>query len=91
MAAPIGPGDFVECIDCRGRPDLVRVGAVYLVEDADEYRGIPCLTLKGVVHPGGFRRVRADCFRPIYRPRADFIRSLKAPPINAPARVREEA
>lgn len=69
MADAIGPGDTVICINAAGFPDCVRVGATYFVEDVAMYGAIPCLILLGVVHPTrGFRKVRADCFRPYQGP-----------------------
>lgn len=85
MAAPIGPGDWVECVDTRGDGDIVPLGSIHLVEDVAAVGRIPCLILKGIVHPSGKRKVRADCFRPVYRPRADLIERLKAPPVVAPS------
>lgn len=85
MSAPIGPGDWVECVDTRDSPVVV-LHAIYLVEDTAWHRDIPCLILRGVVSPRGFRKVRADCFRPIYRPKSELIEQLKQP---APDAVRE--
>ena len=87
MAAPIGPGDWVECVDDRpcpvyGPSGLSR-GAIYCVAGVEA----PAATLDGVAvylrdvrsrgPNGGFGLRR---FRPIYRPSADLIESLKAPP-----------
>lgn len=78
----IGPGDWVECVDSRGWEHLVPVGSVHLVEDVTMWQGrIPSLILKGIASPSGYREVLAECFRPIYRPKADLIESLKAPPV----------
>lgn len=77
----IGKGDWVECVNDGGMAPIVVVGRVYFVEALDEVYGIPCLILTGVVHPTrGFRRVRADHFRPLRRPpNPDLIESLKRP------------
>lgn len=89
MGAPIGPGDWVECYRGRDCPP-VYVGAIYQCEEVwdDPEWGecddcppgplAPCITLKGI-------NTRQDplcacTLRPIYRPKADLIESLKAPP-----------
>lgn len=99
MAAPIGPGDWIECV--RAGPNLhtvcgVRVGGIYCVEAMQEM-DVSCAAcascdrvgLRLVGQPIKVKGYRADwiCgggFRPIYRPNADLIESLKAPPITAP-------
>ncbi len=84
MSEPIGPGDWVECVDddpCEvyGPSGLI-AGALYRVLGAkkctDPNTGYVADALKVLVSPRwhGLKR-----FRPIYRPRADFIESLKAP------------
>lgn len=106
MAAPIGPGDWVECVDASLRRvtiasgRLVR-GAIYCVAWCAERHatGVGLVQSIGLTDPvmrwyaedgteGGYV---ADRFRPIYRPKQELIQSLKAPPINAPARVSEDA
>lgn len=80
MAAPIGPGDWVECVDASFRysdPDgdlaLLRVGAVYQVEAV---RIGPGLLLCGVPMVQRQRGYWADRFRPIYRRDATLITRL---------------
>lgn len=82
MAGAIGKGDWVECINDGGMPQVVRIGAIYLVErvgDAPK-SGVPCLMLRGVCHPtvrtDSGRWVRAEYFRPIYRPKPELLESL---------------
>lgn len=92
MSIPIGPGDWVECVDALGRepagtPTPLRVGAIYQVEDTFRWFGHDGLTLREVKPPTGDRGFAAALFRPIYRPKADLIESLKAPP----KRVKEDA
>ena len=89
MTTPIGPGDWVECIDDGsgdGYGTPLRVGAIYRVNGIiPDWQGKLGLTLDGVEPPTtgsvgiiliGFA---PELFRPIYRPKADFIESLKAP------------
>lgn len=86
MSAPIGPGDWVECVSVNcgcedARPEKValflcegttyhinRVGQTANGRDAVELVDWPNTPFC----PGHFR--------PIYRPKADLIESLKAPP-----------
>jgi hypothetical protein len=97
MAAPIGPGDWVECVDARQRPEAplpplgLTVGKLYLVEGVGEWGGFLGVVLRDVRswHPSG--GYRADHFRPIYRPKADLIEQLKAPPKTAPVKITEAA
>lgn len=101
MAAPIGPGDFVECVDVRPSlrfaPPALRLGAIYCVEGIEpECFCSLCgrcagLVLLGYAPQPGARAAKACRFRPIYRPNADFIESLKAPPKSAPVRESEDA
>lgn len=91
MAAPIGPGDFVECVGATAWPE-VTVGGIYRVEAIIEaYGDCPACGNEGsegitfAGHPkrlkGGIMMSWCPCrFRPIYRPRADLIEQLKAPP-----------
>lgn len=94
MAAPIGPGDWVECLRTWSpSPGESRagfqVGGLYCVADVSDAR--PCdecgrcggLTFRGIARGHWFI---ACAFRPIYRPDSDLIESLKAP---APEAVRE--
>jgi hypothetical protein len=83
LAAPIGPGDWVECVKTMGHP-AVTLHALYLVEALADWYGLPCLILAGVVNEHGHRRVRADCFRPIYRPKSEIIEALKTPVTRTP-------
>lgn len=88
MSDAIGPGDWVECISngedrpgCGGRG--YKIGALYVVSDVHLWRGFAQINCVGRVRPEEFGlpnpgwSIRA--FRPIYRPRADFIESLKQP------------
>jgi hypothetical protein len=93
MSAPIGPGDWVEAlIDCDaefGFGAIVK-GSVYCVESLSCGPGDEPCSSCGSVGPGGLI-LKGDAphfagtgwcpcaFRPIYRPRADLIRSLKQP------------
>ncbi len=94
----IGPGDWVECVYFQPHPmapkaELV-VGGVYQVEWVGEgqYRGAPGGGLRVVDDP-----LPNDCgwriewFRPVYRPKAEFITSLLAPAPANPVRVGEPA
>jgi hypothetical protein len=99
MSAPIGPGDWVECVSA----EIVQfawgscsLGGLYCVTECQRNRagecgarlsgGGPCgtaLRFHGVRHsyPGTTPDVFCACaFRPIYRPKADLIASLSAPP-----------
>ena len=94
MSAPIGPGDWVECVDTSAPnfptldPDkssrgLLTKGAIYQVEAVVPSRlNRPMLQLREVKtlrnEWGAFYAFR---FRPVYRPKADLIESLKAPPV----------
>lgn len=101
MAAPVGPGDFVECIDtdagpeCEPHPRGYRTGELCVVEEVGEDDFGPWLNCVGKVRPADYGDPYPGfdiCwFRLVYRPRADLFQSLKAPPINAPARVSEDA
>lgn len=96
----IGPGDWVECIDASTRGASIWepggeivVGQAYQVSDVFEgWNGAPNLALvgrdRGIAERfHGCRLGYApDRFRSIYRPKSDFIESLKAP---APPAVRE--
>lgn len=84
MAASIGPGDYVECVNvermrgvsCR----FLRLGAVYRVTWAGRSAfGVEILRVAGIELPPGKRGFQLERFRPIYRPKADLIESLKAP------------
>lgn len=99
MSAPIGPGDWVECVGpFNGAAGLAaagakvigeyRVGMVALCEAVTPRMQLP----DGAIVPGlKVREVKAFIagrevwlaayqWRPIYRPKADLIESLKAPP-----------
>src|SRR3712207_828779 len=97
MAAPIGPGDWVEVIRASGRYGF-RPGQLYLCTSVPE-RELPC-DVCGKCHRGiSVKNAPAArpadwlwpvcCFKPIYRPKADFIESLKAPPKAAPVKAPE--
>ena len=113
-AAPIGPGDFVECIvECNeGSPGIlahwlcgaqIEKGRVYTVmlvrADIDNFGNMAAgfvLVERDTHWPatvlgGDLGAWNADHFRPIYRRDESIIQTLKAPPINAPARESEEA
>lgn len=98
MAAPIGPGDWVELIGPKGVtswvcPDFVG-GGLYCVEEL--VWTAPCSKCGSSEHAGlhlvGKARAKhgwAGCiFRPIYRPKSEIIEALKAP---APERITEAA
>lgn len=86
MSAPIGPGDWVECVKCspHGHMRGLRLGGVYRVCEiihgprscdgcGTNHEG---LALDGLFANPGW----AICaFRPIYRPRADLIQRLLSP------------
>ena len=87
----IGPGDWVECVDASPHPNhkvstkLVQ-GALYRVreESVCPETGKNGLTLCGVLLPIHSKIGREigwllSRFRPIYRPKADLIESLKTP------------
>lgn len=100
MSAPIGPGDFVECVDASpdwwGDPVPLVVGQIYRVLGIDWGEGArisppglehaPGLWLAGVRSENDEDSFALDRFRPIYRPRADLIEQLQQP---APHAVRE--
>lgn len=93
----IGPGDWVECIGDWPHVGLPK-GSVWLcnhIETKDDPgvychlctdREQPMLYLQGWRPPTGYEGACACGFRPIYRPRADLVESLKAP---TPTAVRE--
>lgn len=96
MAAPIGKGDWIECIRAAmpaGLPEVLTVGATYQVEDVrmgvERFRTgqiAPALLLYGVhFAPPGEGRACWDPlrFRPSKPPGAGLIESLKAPPQRA--------
>lgn len=107
MSGAIGPGDWVEAlVDCPPEGGCIAVskGGLYCVETT-RLRPLLC-THCGTDCPG--LRMVGDqpldpaiwwpgCgFRPIYRPKADLIESLKAPPLEAPQaptapKIREDA
>lgn len=96
MTSAIGPGDFVECVNADPQfiiPTGLSAGAIYQVQALTPPRpgrwAVAGLLLVGVRHPGNeLGDYNPDRFRPIYRPRADFIESLKQP---SPARESEAA
>ena len=96
MTAPIGVGDFVECVndaphEWKGVKRL-SLGSVYQVRGFHP-RG--SIYLRGVVLPKGPKGIEAGWglprFRPIYRPKAELIQSLLAPAPAKPVRVGEDA
>lgn len=100
MSAPIGPGDWVECVatsvDFGFRP-----GQIYRCTGAPP-KVLPCKTC-GKEHTGlTLSQAPAPrpatwlwpicCFRPIYRPKSELIEQLKQPveigddePVSVPA------
>lgn len=81
MSAPIGVGDFVECIkaeQCRcGAMPCVVPGGVYVVEAmCDSWEGM-ALRFVNVTLPDGHDGYCAEWFVPIYRPKPGLIESLK--------------
>lgn len=104
MAAPLAPGDFVECINAcahRSAGVLLTLGAIYRVREVSAQavlfsgnRG-PTLRLCGIVlavGPYGVEASWAICrFKPVYRPKSEIIEALKAPPKHAPIRISEPA
>lgn len=102
MSAPIGPGDFVECVDASITPGCgphgLVAGRIYLVLAVEAVppgfrdAGSPGLLIDGASPTTNecgipIRLFRPERFRPLYRPSADLIESLKAPP----QRVKEDA
>lgn len=93
MAAPIGVGDWVECIDMRDYPGeidvppLLRLGRVYRVAafvQADLGEALELCEFRDIKEDGWPPCFMVSRFRPIYRPRADFIEALKAPVTRTP-------
>jgi len=107
VAAPIGPGDWVECVDASTPPGFtlrahLAVGRLYLVEwvgvvpPGFSNPGAPAIRLMG--HPSGLNRMGRQTvgwaiarFRPIYRPKQEIIEALKAPVARTPKVVREKS
>lgn len=102
MSAPIGPGDWVQCVDASppawpNTGGLLVLGGVYCVEGI-----VKGLRLDGSFHPGLILTDpatkssaglvehcwRLERFVPLGGRRADFIEALKQP---APEREREDA
>lgn len=94
MAAPIGPGDWVECVNTCGDENIVALHSIHRVEEAGlTPSGRPGLVLEGVRHPeNGARWVWAECFRPIY-PGKGLLRKLMEPVPGGllPSRPRQDA
>lgn len=89
MSAAIGPGDWVECVRLGGPYPpgfdnrFLRVGQVYRVLSVVQTQRGDAVELEEATHitPDGWRACfYLKCFRPIYRPKAELIESLKAPP-----------
>ena len=110
MSGAIGPGDWVEALGSDPAYDgfiAVTKGEIYCVEAAFPATGhCSACGVMGLAlllvgdRPDPFGNTDSWCgecgFRPIYRPRADLIESLKAPPLEAPPaptapKVREDA
>lgn len=82
----IGPGDFVEVIGGSGKQ--IPVGAIVLVSEVRASEAWQCATeagcefgvrLSAAPNPPDGRFWCGCCFRPIYRPKASLIESLKTP------------
>lgn len=90
MSAPIGPGDWVICVDASTRnsngPTNLTVGGIYRVEWVgvvpSKYRdaGLPIVRLQGVPKNGGAEGFYLDRFRPAGRG-GMFDELLKADPV----------
>ncbi len=80
---PAGTGSPAGIIALAGSGFRRRVP--YLVADVGYQGGEPWVSISGMPTPMDFGYPcpgwAAGCFRPVYRPKADFIESLKAPPI----------
>lgn len=84
MSGDIGVGDWVECVSFKGEhvcgpitpiPPLAVRGVYRVAHIADGSYfedGIP-----GIAIDDGGYYFEVDCFRPIYRPKSEFIESLK--------------
>ena len=83
----IGPCDFVECVheepcDACGAASGLTVGSVYVVLEVgywpiSAFREAPGVILMKPPVPPGHAAFPLDWFRPIYRPKGDFLESLK--------------
>ena len=95
----IGPGDWVECIvpGCS-----VPMGTIWLVAAIGQApRPVSCgthgvdgcdgvwLALKGLATLPGHYGQCAACYRPIHRPKAEFLEQLLAPTPSEPAPAKE--
>lgn len=98
MSAPIGPGDYVECIQNRLPTTLpprgIVVGRIYRVTDTgvtppdDKEPNKAWLRVDGAECRPDRWGFHAEWFRPVYKPQASLIQSLKQP---APEREQENA
>jgi hypothetical protein len=94
MSAPIGPGDWLECIKAVGdEAHLIIVGEFYCVERLDSELLGPCGECGAVgtgFHLAGIKlrwEQGAFCtcsFRPVGGPEVDVVEVLKAPPVRTP-------
>lgn len=84
MSAPIGPGDWVECI--YSEVDPFRIGRLFCVDSVCS-DGVECpaghgpcdgLLFDGEVFDGTYYWA-ACCYKPIYRPKAELIQGLLRP------------
>lgn len=104
MSAPIGPGDWVECIGgTKGmsahHPGLVVVGQIYQVKEVGRFcrstdgARYPSLTVFGVPDViDGYRvSLPVVIFRPIYSPKAELITNLLTTIPAEPERIGVEA
>lgn len=91
MAAPIGPGDYVECIAndsggsryAPGAKSIVK-GDVCVVEAVFEWLGEPGLVIVGSHSDHYTRGFHARWFRPIYRRKEGAFDHMRAPPVRVP-------
>lgn len=91
MAAPIGPGDWVECVDSAGTEVWrwpLTVGRIYRVLELLTGDGVPDalqLVEIGWAEDGEYCGFAVERFRPIYRPKSSIIEQLKQP-VSEPVR-----
>jgi hypothetical protein len=97
VSESIGPGDYVECLRPVGEKGRIETipGNVYRVRDVGEQGGGVWLSIVGIPDPNQLGYPcpgwGAEAFRPIYRPKAELIASLKQPsPELEPIRVLED-
>jgi hypothetical protein len=86
MAEPIGPGDFVECVNLtpdgsifRDDLKLLRLRAIYRVVEVENSNNIPSVVLREVRSRYRTGAFKASHFRPVYRRNSTLIQSLLKP------------